>query len=223
MRPDHLWSQPPKHEEPFSTPRSWHMLSDALHSYGDDIDRRLAGVLAYGCLSPQHAGQFKAFVKQVRSKYMLSAIMKGDVAWPRAGRPRRALLPGAVFPRPADQRAARRADGHERRAQGVGPPGEGAAQGLAAISLEIAQMVVATRRTARGCPAGSWSRWCATCRAWWRRRWPRNRTSAQRSATSPPRISTSAATCAATPLAPLLAHATRRERQPLPERTAGPS
>jgi MoxR-like ATPase len=29
-RPDHLWSQLPKHEEPFSTPRAWHMLSDAL-------------------------------------------------------------------------------------------------------------------------------------------------------------------------------------------------
>ena len=25
VRPDHLWKQPPKHEEPFSTPRSWHM------------------------------------------------------------------------------------------------------------------------------------------------------------------------------------------------------
>jgi MoxR-like ATPase len=23
LRPDHLWSEPPKHEEPFSTPRSW--------------------------------------------------------------------------------------------------------------------------------------------------------------------------------------------------------
>src|SRR5690349_11993543 len=36
-RPDHLWSQPPKHEEPFSTPRGWHMLSDALHGYGEGI------------------------------------------------------------------------------------------------------------------------------------------------------------------------------------------
>src|SRR5699024_9815451 len=26
-RPDRLWSSPPKTEEPFSTPRSWHMLS----------------------------------------------------------------------------------------------------------------------------------------------------------------------------------------------------
>ncbi|MDC0671506.1 AAA family ATPase [Nannocystis sp. ncelm1] len=31
-RPDHLWSQPPKTEEPFSTPRSWHMLSDRSRS-----------------------------------------------------------------------------------------------------------------------------------------------------------------------------------------------
>src|SRR5438128_4714114 len=37
LRPDHLWSQPPKHEEPFSSPRSWHMLSDALHEYGARI------------------------------------------------------------------------------------------------------------------------------------------------------------------------------------------
>ena len=35
QRPDHLWSQPPKHEEPFSTPRSWHVLSGALTSFGD--------------------------------------------------------------------------------------------------------------------------------------------------------------------------------------------
>src|SRR3712207_6311566 len=34
-RPDHLWSQPPKHEEPFSTPLSWHMLSDALLAHGE--------------------------------------------------------------------------------------------------------------------------------------------------------------------------------------------
>ncbi len=33
-RPDHLFSEPPKTEEPYSTPRSWHALSDALKSYG---------------------------------------------------------------------------------------------------------------------------------------------------------------------------------------------
>jgi len=54
-RPDHLWSQPPKHEEPFSTPRSWHMLSDALQSYGDALNDTLLEVLAHGTLSPSHA------------------------------------------------------------------------------------------------------------------------------------------------------------------------
>ena len=29
QRPDHLFSEPPKTEEPYSTPRSWHMLTDA--------------------------------------------------------------------------------------------------------------------------------------------------------------------------------------------------
>src|SRR5215472_3179765 len=52
-RPDHLWSQPPKHEEPFSTPRSWHMLSDALHEYGENMADEALEVLAFGCLSPQ--------------------------------------------------------------------------------------------------------------------------------------------------------------------------
>src|SRR5215471_14000296 len=54
-RPDQLWSQPPKHEEAFSTPRSWHMLSDSLHSFGDALTDEWLDVLAFGCLSPQHA------------------------------------------------------------------------------------------------------------------------------------------------------------------------
>ena len=33
QRPDHLFSTPPKTEEPYSTPRSWHMLSNALKAY----------------------------------------------------------------------------------------------------------------------------------------------------------------------------------------------
>ncbi len=47
LRPDHLWTQPPKHEEPFSTPRSWHMLSDSLNEYGERLDDASLEVLAY--------------------------------------------------------------------------------------------------------------------------------------------------------------------------------
>lgn len=55
QRPDHLWSAPPKTEEPFSTPRGWHMLSDAMHSYGEGLDDETLGMLAYGTLTAAHA------------------------------------------------------------------------------------------------------------------------------------------------------------------------
>ncbi len=60
----------------------WHILSDALKSYGEDISDELIGILAYGSISPIHAGQFKAFVKQIRNKYALNDIIKGDPRWP---------------------------------------------------------------------------------------------------------------------------------------------
>jgi len=84
LRPDHLWNEPPKHEEAFSTPRSWHMLSDALHSFGEDVSDDMLEVLAHGLLSPSHAGNFKGFLKQIRQKHALSAILKGDANWPSA-------------------------------------------------------------------------------------------------------------------------------------------
>lgn len=81
-RPDHLWAKPPKSEEPFSTPRSWHMLSDAIHSYGPNISVDSLSILAAGCLSPQHATQFLAYVRQVRSKYALDKVLSGEQPWP---------------------------------------------------------------------------------------------------------------------------------------------
>lgn len=51
LRPDHLWSAPQKTEGPLSTPRSWHMLSDALHEFGEDINVDTVGILANGSLT----------------------------------------------------------------------------------------------------------------------------------------------------------------------------
>lgn len=82
VRPDHLWSKPPKHEAPFSTPRGWHMLSDALKQYDASIPENVIEILAFGCLSPVHAGQFKSFIKQVRNKYALNDLLKGNLRWP---------------------------------------------------------------------------------------------------------------------------------------------
>jgi hypothetical protein len=82
IRPDHLWSQPPKHEEPFSTPRSWHMMSDALASFSETPTAEYLESLSYGCLTPTHAGQFIAFVKQAKNKFEINRILKGEIGWP---------------------------------------------------------------------------------------------------------------------------------------------
>ncbi|MCQ6557418.1 AAA family ATPase [Paenibacillus mendelii] len=81
-RPDHLWTQPPKTEEPFSTPRSWHMLSDALNEFKTDQTSQQIEVLARGCLTPDHALQFKAFHKNLNGKYQLNKIINGDARFP---------------------------------------------------------------------------------------------------------------------------------------------
>ncbi len=91
LRPDHLWSTPPKTEEPFSTPRSWHMLSDALYSYGDDISERDMEIIVSACLSTHHATQFRAYIKQIKNRYALNAIINGEQKWPTAPEERDAL------------------------------------------------------------------------------------------------------------------------------------
>jgi hypothetical protein len=143
LRPDHLWSEPPKHEEPFSTPRSWHMLSDALHELGEGATDAWLAVLAAGCLTPSHATQFRAFVKQVRGSFRLAAIWKGEVGWPSRPEDRDVLYflsqsfrAQLVKELPAEKAAVTEA--HRQRAHRA----KALLKELAGISLEMAQMVV---------------------------------------------------------------------------------
>ncbi len=85
QRPDHLFSEPPKTEEPYSTPRSWHMLSDGLKEYGagkKDVPESILRVLAFGTVSASHAGMFLAFIKQLGNKNLLNEIIKGNARFP---------------------------------------------------------------------------------------------------------------------------------------------
>lgn len=82
QRSDHLWAKPPKHEEPFSTPRAWDMLSNALLAYGDAVTLDEINVLASGLLTPAHARQFVAFAKLREREHDLGAILKGERGWP---------------------------------------------------------------------------------------------------------------------------------------------
>lgn len=144
QRPDHLWSTPPKHEEPFSTPRAWHMLSDALRAYGDHVPTSTLEAIAYGCLTPQHAAQFKAFGKLAADRHRLDAILKGDARWPHEPEDRdilyflaqafRARLLKAL---PADKGQ------HSGELQNLVHRSKSLLKDLAQISLEMAQIVVA--------------------------------------------------------------------------------
>jgi hypothetical protein len=144
QRPDQLFSRPPKTEEPFSTPRSWHMLSDTLRSFGPDIDEDTIRVLASGLLTSHHATGFTAYLKTVRHRYGLDAIVRGDTAWPVAPQDRDLLyfLAEAFRARLVKQLPASKeqASPTVRR---FAVRAKGLLVELAEISAECAQLVIA--------------------------------------------------------------------------------
>ncbi len=86
QRPDHLFSEPPKTEEPFSTPRSWHMLSDALteyHAGEKDIPAEVLRMISYACLTPSHARMFLAYTKNIKNSHLLDDIIAQEAKWPK--------------------------------------------------------------------------------------------------------------------------------------------
>lgn len=144
LRPDHLWRQPPKTEEPFSTPRSWHILSDALYSYGEGISEQQLEMLAGGCLSPHHATQFKAFVKQIRNRYALSGIISGEQKWPSAPEDRDALyFLAQSFRAQLIKELPLEKNKLSANTQALAMRAKTLIKDLANLSLEIAQMAVA--------------------------------------------------------------------------------
>jgi hypothetical protein len=88
-RPTQLATEvPPTKEEPFSTPRSWHAVSDALHSFGEDIAADHLDAVLFGSLTRDHAIGFKAFLKQIRNQFSVHKILKGEESWPSAAEDR---------------------------------------------------------------------------------------------------------------------------------------
>ncbi|MFZ2961315.1 MAG: MoxR family ATPase [Candidatus Ozemobacteraceae bacterium] len=143
LRPDHLSSIPPKHEEPFSSPRSWHMLSDALKEFGDRMTEKDLEVLAFGCVSPSHAGQFKAFFRQTKSAFRLSEILKGEAGWPSKPEERDILyFLAQSFRAQLVKELPERQNALSDKQKEFTHRAKGLIKELASISLEIAQTVV---------------------------------------------------------------------------------
>ena len=152
-RPDHLWSQPPKTEQPFSSPRSWHMLSDALNEMSEDISDEMIEVLSFGTLSAYHAGQFKGFVKQIRNNYALSAILKGQQKWPDQPKDRDVLyFLAQSFRTQLIKELPVTKNTDSANVGDLAHKSKSLIKQLASISLETAQMVVAKDDESDGLP-----------------------------------------------------------------------
>lgn len=147
-RPDNLFSEPPKTEEPYSTPRSWHMLSDALKEYGageKDVPEKILKVLAYGSVSPSHAGTFLAFVKTLCNKNLLNDIIKGTARWPSKPEERDVLYFLAqsfraklLMELPEDKQSI------DRVSQQLAHRAKAMIKDLSYLNIELAQMVVSS-------------------------------------------------------------------------------
>lgn len=156
LRPDQLHKNPPKTENTFSSPRSWHLLSKGLHARlrDDDGDVRRVEQLAYGCLTREHAQQFVAYFRSQGAKYQLARILKGEESWPREADERDRLYflvqsfrAQLVKELPAD-RAQLAGQTHQtlHRAKEL-------LVSLAEISVEMAQQVLAADEDDAGLPA----------------------------------------------------------------------
>lgn len=148
QRPDHLFSEPPKTEEVYSTPRSWHMLSDALKEYGvgeKELPKEVLRVLAYGCISAAHAGMFVAYTKQLGNRHLLDDIIKGKAKFPSKPEDRDILyFLAQSFRAKLIQELPKNKQKMSNEAQYLAHRGKMLIKELAAINFEIAQISIAS-------------------------------------------------------------------------------
>jgi MoxR-like ATPase len=154
-RPDQLFTPPPKTQEPFSTPRSWHLLSDCLKSFegesGVALEAEKAEVLARGVLSSSHAAQFKSFFQLKRERFNVEELLRGEKTWPRpkehdaSGRDLLYYMVQSVRAQLL-RRLPPEADGRAKEAELV-HHAKRLIKELAEISLELAQVLLSDDET----------------------------------------------------------------------------
>lgn len=83
---------PPTEEDAFSTPRSWHAVSDIFNSYKTIPKESLLKIILQGTISQAHRSSFEGFVKLQKEKYKIYDILNGTEAWPREIEKRDILL-----------------------------------------------------------------------------------------------------------------------------------
>ena len=106
-------------------------------------DRELS-VLANGCLTPAHATQFLAYMRQVRNQYSIAGILDGRQSWPEKPEERDVLYFLAQSFRARLMKELPRSRGRlAGESRMLAARAKELLVRLADISLEIAQMAVA--------------------------------------------------------------------------------
>jgi hypothetical protein len=107
------------------------------------VNEEVIELLAFGCLTPHHAGQFKAFVKQLHSGYRLASILRGEMRWPDKPEDRDLLY---FLAQSLRARLVKELPPEKNRLTGASKDlsirGKGLITELATISMEMAQLVV---------------------------------------------------------------------------------
>jgi hypothetical protein len=156
-RPDHLWVEPPKTQETFTTPRSWHILSDALQAYGKDIMPNEVELLASGCLSGGHARSFSAFIKQLHGNLRVEKVLSGDQPLPLAPEDRDVLyfIVQSIRAQLAKELPPDR-DSVNARQRGLIQQSKRVLADLCEVSVEMATLMVADETGDTGRKLPSW-------------------------------------------------------------------
>lgn len=80
--PQHLVVAPTSDEQPFSTPRAWHILSDSLSELEYDCPDRLLRALCLGTISADHVEPFLHFIHGKLKKCSLKLLLTDKIDWP---------------------------------------------------------------------------------------------------------------------------------------------
>jgi hypothetical protein len=147
-RPSHLTMMPQKPNEIFTSPRSWHLLSDLLVQaqvpmQGDKRMRPTIEMIAHGCLYGHHASSFVAHACIDEDRGLLDRILREEASWPRDPDQRDLLHWLASDFRARLAKLPRTNNGLKGETERFVHVAKGRLMDLAKISTDLAQMVIA--------------------------------------------------------------------------------
>ena len=141
-RPSMIRSASNPHGLPFSSQRSLHVLSDALHSY-NNLTERVVEIAAEGTLAAEHALAFKGFYKAKGEKLSVERLLKGDLRWPGDPKDRQSLVfLEQSFRLHLIKHLPATVDAVTGKARMLAHEAKGLIASLAEISAELAQHVI---------------------------------------------------------------------------------